>query len=249
MTAWFLTRWKACALGYARHPELMTPFLLQGALGYGFAWLLIRRLASGAPDADLLGGAFVLLVSLISLLFQGWTLRWGHDLFEGAPRPLEALQAALRKGVSLLGVSLWVSLPGAILVMLLLAATSGWVAAVGMALTAALVNWVVLFALLGVLVGGLRAWNAIREGFLLLGERPGAVLPTFGLLLLYGLLNASYTGGNTLVALLSGDPSALDPLWTALTTVLGAALSPPIYLMCVAFYRGHAHNEPQEADL
>jgi len=100
---------------------------------------------------------------------------------------------------------------------------------------------------LGVLVDGLRARAAIRDGFLLLGERPGAVLTTFGLLLLYGLLNAAYTGSNTLVALLSGDPSALDPAWTAATTALGAALSPPIYLMCVAFYRDHTHNEPEEA--
>lgn len=232
----------SCARLYGRRPELVIPFAVQELLGLGASALVLARLAAGNAVEGLSAGLFLTLL-LLAFLLQGWALRWGAAALAGeALGPGRALREVLRRLGRLIGVSLWVTLPGGILVGIVIATTEGWIAVLGLSLAGALIAWLSLLAMAGVLLGELRAGAAVREAFLLLGASAGRALGLFTVLLLYGQL-ASLSSIEVLGALMLGERPAPVPGQAALGTVLTVSLGPWIYLLVAAFYRDHGPSQ------
>lgn len=234
--SWFFQTLKVSVRRYAKHPELMFPFLIQSFMGLGMSWVLTQTVVSGASRTEGVEVVLLLLLGLTGLMLQGWALRWCYDVLEGELNAGEALRATLRKWVSLLGVSFLVAFPGTALSLLLISLTSGWVMLVGTTLAATLVNWVTLFAITGVVVDQLRVWASVREAFLLLGVHAKNVIGIFTVLLVYGYLNGYFNSAGPLGSLIASDVSRVgNVLWL----VFNVLLSPILYVLLVSFYRDH----------
>jgi len=238
---WMLTALRG-ALGHYKHrPELMVPFVAQSFLSTVLSGLSVRF--SSVLGAETISVLAFATLSLASLAIQGWALCWYGDVLAGRSSPLRAFQRALKRWVSLLGVSFLAALPGALLTVVVLGSTSGWVLLLGTSLVAALINWLVLLAIAAVVLDRRRAWHGVREAFLALGE-PRRALTLFLVLLCYGVFNAYWGDG---VLLLGGSGlRGWGQLGVVSWQAFNALSSPVLYLLLVAFYRDHVNVLEQE---
>jgi len=244
---WVLTTFVDVLNHYRRSPELMTPFLLQSFLGLLLSWLGVRfAFDLGVEQVGMLAFA---VFGVVSLVVQGWALCWFGDVPERKSRPSIALRRALRRWVSLLGVSFLAALSGALLIVVVSGLTSGWVLMLGTSLVATLINWLVLLAIAAVVLDQKRAGYGLNNAFLALGGQPKRVLAVFLSLFVYGAFNA-YWGESAL--LLGGFEPSLrgwERWGVVMWFVVNALSSPILYLFLVAFYREHVNVVAQESPL
>jgi len=169
-----LTVWQTVLRGadhYRRHPALMLPFLIQGALGVGLTWLSLSVFESLADGPF---GVALIALGLLSFLLQLWGIGWvGATLNQPqTTSPGAAFRLALRRWPRALGLALIAALPAGLLLVVFIEGTVGVFRQIGMALSFGLAHWLYYLGYIGILDANGRAWQSLKDATLLLAARP-----------------------------------------------------------------------------